>query len=136
MKKSAKSKFTKILGIDTAGFDSFEILLFNQGKLIRQKFSKKADFLIEKIEKLLKKEGLSIEEIEAVLIRRGPGSFVGLRIGLVFANFFAWFFKKPIFATIKKLEKSQFLNLNKKEPKKFIKPFYGKEFKPTIKKEG
>ena len=42
---------------------------------------KHAENLLPVIDRLLKKEKLKIQEIDAFLISRGPGSFTGLRIG-------------------------------------------------------
>ncbi len=52
-----------------------------------------------KIQKLLQAQGLSLRDLSAIVIYRGPGSFTGLRIGMSVANALAYGLKIPIAAT-------------------------------------
>lgn len=60
-----------------------------------QGFMKHAENLLPVIDRLLKKENLSIREIDAFLIGRGPGSFTGLRIGFATLKGFLALSPKP-----------------------------------------
>lgn len=51
-----------------------------------------------KIEELLKSQGKALNEINAVLVFKGPGSFTGLRIGLTVGNALAESLRIPIVA--------------------------------------
>ena len=59
---------------------------------------KLAESLHSKIEELLKKENLSISDIDGVIIYEGPGSFTGLRIGISIANALAYSLGVPVLA--------------------------------------
>ncbi|MBE0447732.1 MAG: tRNA (adenosine(37)-N6)-threonylcarbamoyltransferase complex dimerization subunit type 1 TsaB [Actinobacteria bacterium] len=52
--------------------------------------------LIPVIDGLLQRSGLKIGDVEAVVIGSGPGSYTGLRIGMVVARTFAQLLKTPI----------------------------------------
>ena len=48
-------------------------------------------------EELLHSQELSFDDVEAVAVLTGPGSFTGVRIGVVAANTFSWLTNQPIF---------------------------------------
>lgn len=52
--------------------------------------------ILKTIDKVLKKAGVGLPDIEGALVIRGPGSFTGLRVGLSVANQFAHQLKIPI----------------------------------------
>jgi tRNA threonylcarbamoyl adenosine modification protein YeaZ len=56
--------------------------------------------LIPLIDRLLKKENLSLGEIDAFAIDRGPGSFTGLRIGFSLLKGFLAIQKRPCFGAL------------------------------------
>lgn len=56
--------------------------------------------LIPLIDRLLKKEKLSLEQIDAFAIDRGPGSFTGLRIGFSLLKGFLAVRKKPCYGAL------------------------------------
>ncbi len=49
-----------------------------------------AETIHSKMEELLKSQGKSLQDIEAIICYKGPGSFTGLRIGLSVANALAY----------------------------------------------
>lgn len=53
----------------------------------------------QKLAEILNKSNIQMEEIEAIIVFRGPGSFTGLRIGLSVANALAYAQNIPIVAT-------------------------------------
>lgn len=46
----------------------------------------KAQVVLFLIDKLLKKHGLTAQDLDAVEVNTGPGSFTGLRVGISVAN--------------------------------------------------
>lgn len=56
--------------------------------------------LIALVERLLKKEKLSLEDIDCFAIDRGPGSFTGLRIGFSFLKGFLAVRKRPCYGAL------------------------------------
>ncbi len=56
----------------------------------------KSQLLLSKIDQILKKSGASINQITAIEVNPGPGSFTGLRVGVSVANALGWALKIPI----------------------------------------
>ena len=52
--------------------------------------------VVSAIADLLKKHNLSVDDIEGVLVNKGPGSFTGLRIGISVANALSYSLNIPI----------------------------------------
>lgn len=52
--------------------------------------------LLGLIDKTLKKEKISLEQVTAIEINLGPGSFTGLKVGVSVANALGWALKIPI----------------------------------------
>jgi tRNA threonylcarbamoyladenosine biosynthesis protein TsaB len=65
-----------------------------------QGYMKHAENLLPVIDRLLKKEKLKLEDIDAFLISRGPGSFTGLRIGFATLKGFLAIRSKPCYGAI------------------------------------
>lgn len=59
-----------------------------------------AENILPVLEKLLKKNKLSIEDIDTFLIGQGPGSFTGLRIGFATLKGFLVLKKKPCYGAL------------------------------------
>lgn len=55
-----------------------------------------AEFVLEKIDGLLKKHHLTMDQISAIKVNPGPGSFTGTRVGVAVANALAWSLHKPV----------------------------------------
>lgn len=58
-----------------------------------------AETLQSKIAKLLKANGQTLQNIEGIVVFKGPGSFTGLRISITVANALAYSLDVPIVAT-------------------------------------
>lgn len=89
----------KLLAIDTS--TNYLSLAIPDGDRILGRFHKKADMshsslLIPMIDKLLTKVKLKLKDIDGFCISIGPGSFTGLRIGVVTVKALAYSLKKPI----------------------------------------
>jgi tRNA threonylcarbamoyladenosine biosynthesis protein TsaB len=85
-----------LLAIETSG-PVLSVAIKKSGAKLRhamvQGYMKHAENLLPVIDRLLKKEKLTIVDIDAFLIDRGPGSFTGLRIG--FATFKGFLATQP-----------------------------------------
>ncbi len=57
---------------------------------------KKSQHLLILIDRILKENKKSLEDITEIEVNLGPGSFTGLRVGLSVANALAWVLKIPI----------------------------------------
>jgi tRNA threonylcarbamoyladenosine biosynthesis protein TsaB len=80
-----------------------EIGLFQDGKQLVyeqwQAHRQLAETIHMKIRDALNSQGKSLEDISAIAVYKGPGSFTGLRIGLSVANALAMSYDLPIIGT-------------------------------------
>jgi len=80
-----------------------EIGLYNDNQqLVYEKWSahrELAETLHAKIRDMLAAQHQALEDLEGIVVYKGPGSFTGLRIGLTVANAFAASLHIPIYAT-------------------------------------
>ncbi len=133
-----------ILIINTAVEDSFVIALANRkGILISQKkvLGKyvQAEKLLPSIDAMLKKNKVKQGDLTGIVVVKGPGGFTALRIGVITANSFSFALGLPIidfivgdFSDYKDLALKAATKFKKKENKKLVIPFYGRE--PNITK--
>ena len=89
----------KILAYDSSS-EHLSIALYEDEKKISE-FSSHAgarhsDILVPMIEKLLKKSGVKLSDIGVFAVDIGPGSFTGLRVGIVTAKVLGYVLKKKI----------------------------------------
>ena len=89
----------KVLTIDTSNsretivglkIDGQECFLKGRSKIL------KAQNVLPLIEKILKKQNLKPNDLTAIEVNTGPGSFTGLRVGVAVANTLAWSLKIPV----------------------------------------
>ena len=73
-----------ILAFDTAT-DVATVALVRDGEVLGERRSRAARVLRE-IEELLQKAGLQADDVDAIAVGTGPGSYTGLRMGLVTAR--------------------------------------------------
>jgi tRNA threonylcarbamoyladenosine biosynthesis protein TsaB len=95
-----------ILNIDTAQETAFVCISENgKPKFVAENHSQKdhASFLHPAINELLKKAAISITELDAISVTKGPGSYTGLRVGMSAAKGLAYTLQKPLI-TISTLE--------------------------------
>lgn len=83
-----------ILAVDTSGMCG-TLALRRDGQLLderelEQSRRRHAQTLISEVLKLLQTHNLTSADIEVVAVSHGPGSFTGLRVGIVFAKTFAY----------------------------------------------
>lgn len=91
-----------ILSVDTSGMCG-TIALRRDGKPVaerelEQSRRRHAQTLISEIQQLLKANQLAPNDVELVAVSHGPGSFTGLRVGIVFAKTFSYVVGCPIVA--------------------------------------
>lgn len=90
-----------ILNIDTA-INNGAVGLSENGRIIAQCTSadqkEHASFLQPAIQQIMLEVGKGLNEIEAVSVTIGPGSYTGLRVGLASAKGLCYALKKPLIA--------------------------------------
>ena len=90
---------SKILQIDTAN-SLAAVSLSNEGKLLAVLESEDqknhASFLQTAIQKILQEQQMNLNELDAVAVVAGPGSYTGLRVGLASAKGICYAIQKPI----------------------------------------
>lgn len=83
-----------LLAVETSGFEASIALWGNDGLQETRHLSKEgrrhAQTLVLSVDELLKAHDLKPADIDVVAASVGPGSFTGLRVGVVFAKTFAW----------------------------------------------
>ena len=83
-----------ILAVDTSGMCG-TLAIRRDGKLLEereleQSRRRHAQTLISEVQELLKAHEVASTDVEVVAVSHGPGSFTGLRVGIVFAKTFAY----------------------------------------------
>ena len=89
----------KILGIDSSGLVASAALAVDDtlvGEFTVNNQKTHSQTLLPMIDELLRFSGISLQEIDAIAIAAGPGSFTGLRIGSSTAKGMALALKVPI----------------------------------------
>lgn len=88
-----------ILNIDTA-LDKASVCLSKDGKVLQISFNENqkdhASWLHTAIAELLQKSNLKINDLQAVAVSIGPGSYTGLRVGLSAAKGFCFALNIPL----------------------------------------
>ncbi len=110
-----------VLAIETSGELCSASILFSEtefGEISIQKKHVHSEKLIQIVEKLFDVNDLQLEDISAIAISSGPGSFTGLRIGMSVAKGIAFGSGKPLvpvptFSALA-LQISSFIQKNKK----------------------
>lgn len=147
MSLSINLSMANILFINTANNQEVIFILFkNKGLIkVRQKASRPSGGLVLKlIDRLLKKGRVSPNNLKAVYVACGPGSFSALRTGVVIANTLAKSLNIPVIGLktdevitdqgLLKLIKKKRFNLKSSSTFKPVVPFYGKEPNITMPK--
>jgi len=87
-----------ILAIDTST-DSYEFALFWPNKISKEFSAKREDKkdALFFIDEFLKENNINLQDLKAITVFRGPGSFTGLRVGISIANTLTFVLGIPIF---------------------------------------
>ncbi len=86
--------FMLIIGLETSGFVG-SIALRRDGQLLEERLlgqagRRHAQSLVLELRELLHTHGATSRDVQAIAVSKGPGSFTGLRVGLVCAKTFAY----------------------------------------------
>lgn len=95
----------KILGIDSSGLVASAAILSDDTVVSEFTVNNKkthSQTLLPMIEQVVKMAGIELEELDAIAVAAGPGSFTGLRIGSSTAKGMALALKKPILSIDRK----------------------------------
>ncbi len=88
--------------------------------------------ILGKIEELLKRNKKSFDELDGVVVFKGPGSFTGLRIGLTVGNTLAYGLRIPIVSSDAEAWIQDGIKcLQKGKNEKITTPEYGREARIT-----
>ena len=70
-------------------------LVFNK---ISENCNNQSKIVISRIDNLLKKSNISLDELNEIIVVNGPGSFTGVRIGVTIAKTFSYALNIPIYS--------------------------------------
>lgn len=89
----------KKLFIDTTSNEKItvELTLNEKRDTVTQPLERqKAQIILPLIEQLIKKHALTLQEIDAIEVNPGPGSFTGVRVGVSIANALSYTLGIPV----------------------------------------
>jgi len=131
--------------IDTSSSEKVFVALY-QGNILISKISylakaKQSEKLLEIIDKLLIKNKAKPSQLKGIIVVKGPGSFVGLRVGLTVANIFSYVLNIPIvgikrgeFKDVKGLIEKRNKKVQRATKPQIILPYYGEKLRLKSKK--
>lgn len=67
-----------------------------EDKVVEPLNTRKAQIVLPTLEQLLKKHKKSLQDITAIKVNPGPGSFTGLRVGVAIANTLGYLLQIPV----------------------------------------
>jgi len=84
----------KILAVETSGLEA-SVALADGSELLSERAldtagRRNARLLVPAVDELLRKQDWQPSDVDVVAVSIGPGSFTGLRVGVVFAKTYAW----------------------------------------------
>jgi tRNA threonylcarbamoyladenosine biosynthesis protein TsaB len=91
-----------ILVIKTDSPEARIAIYENNKKLVEQSWlahKQLSNTIHRKVDELVSARGKSLQDLNGIIVFKGPGSFTGLRIGLSFANALSYSYRIPIVAT-------------------------------------
>ncbi len=91
-----------VLAVETSGVEASLALADEDGLIVERRLTasgrRHAQALVADADAVLREQGLTPSRIGAVGVSIGPGSFTGLRVGVVFAKTLAWVNGVPLIA--------------------------------------
>ncbi len=88
-----------ILGIDTSSYINAVGICDDDKVLVDKSFPAKTDSLeqiVDNIDSVLKKAGLTIKEVGGIGVGLGPGSWTGIKVGVTVGKILAFSMDKPV----------------------------------------
>jgi tRNA threonylcarbamoyladenosine biosynthesis protein TsaB len=88
-----------ILSIDTSDNQVIKVGLEIAGKqheTIKLLDKRKAQAVLPMIDELLKEHNLALRDISEIIVNAGPGSFIGVRVGVTIANTLGFILRIPV----------------------------------------
>lgn len=88
-----------ILAIDTANNKEITLTLKKGDEVFTQKnefINRKAQQVLPMAEEMIQKHDIKLNEITAIEVNTGPGSFTGLRVGIAIANTLGYLLGVPV----------------------------------------
>lgn len=101
-----------IATIDTASKKEVKVGLIIDGEKkeqVRLLDKRKAQAVLPMLDELLQKEKIALADITEIEVNKGPGSFIGVRVGVTIANALGFLLQIPV---------------NKKKIGEFVEPVY------------
>ena len=89
----------KILYLDTSSSFLYTAILENDNIIaeVKEKLDNNlSTYALPRIEEMFTVKGISVDEIDKIIVVNGPGSFTGIRIGVTIAKTLAWAKNIPI----------------------------------------
>ncbi len=65
-------------------------------ELIKESVNWTSQQILPLIVKILKENQLKFSNLTGIKVHTGPGSFTGVRVGVVVANILSWYYKIPV----------------------------------------
>ncbi len=87
------------LFIDTTSNQEITVAISKNGieeKITQQLTNHKSQIVLPLIEKLLKKQQMTLHDLNAISVNPGPGSFTGVRVGVSVANALSFALQIPV----------------------------------------
>jgi len=118
-----------ILGIDTTEREKIYLTIFGEKgeKCFEFDTKDQSKELLLIIDSVLKKEKKTLQNLRAILVNQGPGSFTGVRVGITCANALAWSLDIPVFGYQRGQEKLVLNKISKHKKNSFSQialPYY------------
>jgi tRNA threonylcarbamoyladenosine biosynthesis protein TsaB len=116
-----------ILIISTIGRNIIELgLSGDKTQIFQYETDDQSRDLLVKTNELLKDEKLTLSDIKAIAVNRGPGSFTGVRVGITTANTLAWSLDILVIGYLDGKLEDGLNNIIEKKFSKIVLPFYDK----------
>lgn len=127
-----------VLGINTATPLQSVALLHNGKTLLKKSWHGKWDessTVLPNITSLLRSARKSFQDLDTIVVVRGPGSFSSVRIGVTIANTLAYALGIPVYGIKTNIDFPRRIKHSKKRITDFVTPFYSKPPNITLSKK-
>ncbi len=92
-----KHRLLKLLSLDTSGLNcSVALQIDGECNMLVDKADSHSRVILKLIQQLLLEQNTQLDELDAIIVNKGPGSFTGLRIGVAVAQSLSYAKKIPL----------------------------------------